>query len=226
MKGICFIPPLHDKTVEGMKTQTRRLIVSRTGFFQVCSKNGIVTNIWQTDADEWTGENLIPVKPRYNVGEIVYLKEPYAILPDNSIVSIAYKFGYPENLKEQIGAWKSNSIPNVSNINWKNKLFMPASAARSFIKITAIKVERLQDISDEDCIKEGIGLAKRSGFVPGGMAYDVSEEWDYTYACAAWTPQDAYASLIDKINGKGTWDSNPWVWVYEYILVDRKEVQL
>jgi hypothetical protein len=79
MKGICFIPPLHDKTVEGMKTQTRRLIVSRTGFFQVCSKNGIVTNIWQTDADEWTGENLIPVKPRYNVGEIVYLKEPYWI---------------------------------------------------------------------------------------------------------------------------------------------------
>jgi hypothetical protein len=165
---------------------------------------------------------------------------------------------------------------------------MPAYAARNFIKITNVRAERLQNISDEDCIKEGIyleflecdyfhyhdpqnryyckdceekgrkrligeALSNKSDF---GFE-DIDDEWikeeldSYSMdagsddmktcdICGAdlsvyknpesnehfYSPQDAYASLIDKINGKGTWDSNPWVWVYEYILVDRKEVQL
>lgn len=208
MKGICFIEPLFHKVVKGQKTQTRRIIVSRTGYFQVASKNGIVTEIWQTDANEWCGDNLVPVKPKYKVGEIVYLKEPHIIyteeyqeLKDNFIgLKTAYKYGNHLSIQDIVGN---------DSAKWKNKLFMPESAARYFIKITGVRAEKLQDISDEDCLKEGIfevmgGALNMNGIDGIGWLQ----------------PNDAYAALIDKINGKGTWKSNPWVWVYDFELTN------
>jgi hypothetical protein len=102
---------------------------------------------------------------------------------------------------------------------------MPAKYARHFIKITAVRCERLRQISDEDCIREGIkysrentpegmssfpyytnGLRKKRGSAKyNQMQYD--------------TPQQAYAALIDSIHGKGTWEQNPYVWVYVFKLV-------
>lgn len=204
MKGICFIEPLFHKVVKGQKTQTRRIIVSRTGHFQVASKNGIVTEIWQTDANEWCGENLVPVKPKYNVGEIVYLKEPYSYLSLNNQEPVEiYKYG--EDYSD---------IEEVAPIKWKNKLFMPESVARCFIKITGVKAERLQDISDEDCSKEGIEcFTKDNRVFKFGL-----DGWEWSDMPRS--PKDAYASLIDKINGKGTWDKNPWVWVCDFELTN------
>lgn len=197
MKGICFIEPLFHKVVKGEKTQARRIIVSRTGYFQVerdCVSRDII-DIWQTDDNEWCGENLIPVNPKYKVGEVVYLKEPYH---KDSNDDIHYKFGYPENQKEM----------DKHNLKWSNKLFMPESAARYFIEITEIRAERLQDISDEDCLKEGI-------FEVMGGALNMNNIDPIGYL----QPSDAYATLIDKINGKGTWEKNPFVWVYDFKLV-------
>lgn len=215
MKGICFIEPLHGKTVKNIKVQTRRLVVSRTGFFQVCSKNGVVTNIWQTDANEWTGENLIPVKSRYKVGDVLYLKEPYCIGVNgcDTLPSLIY---YKYNDKDMSFLTRTGLI---NDIKWKNKLFMPASVARHFIKITEVRAERLQDISDEDCIKEGIEEE---------LNIHDGKQW-FTYCNGTHsfdTPREAYKALINSIDGKDTWDNNPWVWVYDYELIDRKEVQL
>lgn len=205
MKGICFKGNLFNKVVSQEKTQTRRMIVSRTGYFQVESRNGVIFDIWQTDANEWCGDNLVPVKPRYEVGEIVYLKEPYY---KDSNDDIHYKFGYPENQQEM----------DKHGLKWSNKLFMSESAARYFIQITDLRVEKLQDISDVDCLKEGIEYAP---------ICTLSWKDELTPAWANGinrykTPKDAYAALIDKINGKGTWERNPFVWVYDFKLIDKK----
>jgi hypothetical protein len=126
-------------------------------------------------------------------------------------------------------------------------MFMPEFLARNFIKITAVRCERLQDISSEDCLKEGImtdedamlterndeccercggtGLYNSGGL--NGIIHDVdcnkcNEKIFYCYDLQGrpyQTPQQAYAALIDKINGKGTWQSNPFVWVYEFKLI-------
>lgn len=78
-----------------------------------------------------------------------------------------------------------------------------------------------QDVSDEDCLKEGIypyyyGDEKEKiecGFYPDGFSfYGI----DYHYP----TPREAFAVLIDRISGKGTWESNPYVFAYEFELVD------
>ena len=102
---------------------------------------------------------------------------------------------------------------------------MPESAARYFIEITAVRAERLQDISDEDCMKEGIEVVHRAGHAgennPSGLCFDISQKWDYQYSCSESAPWKAYAALINKINGKGTWEKNPWVWVYDFELINK-----
>jgi len=144
-------------------------------------------------------------KARYRVGEVIYLKEPYC--DDLVIDEIFYKY---DNLQDKM---------NLGISIWKNKLFMPESAARYFIKITKVSIERLQEISHEDCFKEGI------------IKTNNLEEIKYTYKFFSKklnriiesmdfiTPQEAYSDLIDSINGIGTWDNNPYVYVYDFELI-------
>ena len=101
-----------------------------------------------------------------------------------------------------------------------NKMFVRADLMPYQIRITNVRIERLQDISDEDCLKEGIyayyyGDEKEKRFYeipPNGYSFDGT---DFQYP----TPREAFANLIDKVSGKGTWDSNPYVWVYDFELV-------
>lgn len=94
-----------------------------------------------------------------------------------------------------------------------NKMFVRADIMLHRIRITNIRVERLQDISEEDCLKEGI------------MRGEFLNTWDeYYFECGqnyitAKTTRDAYKKLINKVSGKGTWESNPWVFVYDFELV-------
>jgi hypothetical protein len=77
---------------------------------------------------------------------------------------------------------------------------------------SGVRCERLQDISDEDCIKEGISAISQKYNAPfiyyNGFDYDN-------------TPSRSYATLINKICGKGTWESNPYVWVYDFKLLKK-----
>lgn len=203
MKGICFIEPMFIASVNKRKFHFRHIITPQPD-------NIRATNVIYSDAPDyilsephrhWTPEpsNYFLTsdnkycKPKYKVGETVYLKEPYN--DSASQYRILYKF--------------NSDVKGETASFWKNKLFMPESAARYFIKITAVRVERLQDISDEDCIKEGIRSIMDITYM--------NRVDDVGYLSA----EDAYAALIDKINGKGTWESNPFVWVYEFELVTK-----
>lgn len=103
-----------------------------------------------------------------------------------------------------------------------NKMFVRAVLMPHHIRITNIRVERMQDISEADCLKEGIKEIYERG------TDDPSEFYGYAYLpdatpCVDETynyPQEAYASLIDRISGKGTWESNPYVFVYDFELID------
>ena len=98
-------------------------------------------------------------------------------------------------------------------------MFVKADLMPHHIEITDIKVERLQDISDEDCMKEGIyRLDSANG--NGGIAYSFVGASDKKHIGLYNTPRDAFSALIDKVSGKGTWESNPYVWVYEFKLFD------
>lgn len=93
---------------------------------------------------------------------------------------------------------------------WKNKMFVKAKYMPYRIRITDIRVERLQDISEEDCLREGVEKWIDCYIVPGIM-----ENHGKNNACFD-SPREAFAALIDRISGRGTWQRNPWVFVYGF----------
>ena len=96
-------------------------------------------------------------------------------------------------------------------------MFVRADLMPHQIRITGVRVERLQDISDEDCLREGI-----LEDCPG-VQYSFPTEIGYCGQYPFGSPRDAFAALIDRISGKGTWEKNPWVFVYEFELVKNQD---
>lgn len=137
---------------------------------------------------------------RYNVGDIVAIAQSYE--------SIYNEKGL-ETMDMLVLGLKNHK-------GWQNKLFVAAGEMTHHIRITDVKVERLQDISDEDCLREGIN-ASNSHEIGYGIP------WVYEFAKSKMvylTPCEAFAALIDSISGKGTFNSNPYVFAYEFELVD------
>lgn len=135
----------------------------------------------------------------YRVGEVVAIAQSYETLANN---------GYLDKMIDGLLSMKKE----YAGAGYKNKMFVKAELMPRHIKITNIRVEYLQDISDEDCLREGIFKSDAN--------YCFYERLKKIYTYIINTPRKAFAVLIDKVSGKGTWDSNPMVWVYEFELVD------
>ena len=210
MQGICFIDQLVPAVVKERKRQTRRIATHQNFSYSELS------NVCQ-------GIYISPAKPKYKVGEIVYIKEPYIALTSKGERYISYSDYTIKKVPDNVSLDVFLKVEQKSETQkgYLNKLFMPAWATRHFIEIISERAERLQDISEEDCITEGIqkwenlkGLPKKSRSVPELLRWNDGISWE-NHA----TAQEAYASLINDINGKGTWEKNPFVWVYEFKLV-------
>jgi len=102
--------------------------------------------------------------------------------------------GPADSRHEKFPTVHSNYARGGKAIYWNPSIHMPRWASRILLEITAVRVERLQDITNEQAIAEGIG-----------------EPLDERYAV-----QDEFRPLWDSINGAGSWDVNPWVWVVEF----------
>lgn len=149
-----------------------------------------------------TDEKLLEFKPQYRMGEVVAVAMSYKSIYEK----VAKTWEYAEEYKRE--------YENLAG--WNNKMFVRPELMLHSIKITNIRIERLQDINDEDCMKEGI-IEHTAEIIPNYPPYT-------QYCCGISevfcdTPRQAFAALIDKINGKGTWESNPHVFVYDFELV-------
>lgn len=176
--------------LEGRKTMTRRIIGSYYNEILDMSRyaKGEVIAIAQSYKDAgWDADTM----------QEVYVKTP-TIFPDldeyeklSGIIDLPFKY----------------------HRGWNNKMFVRADLMPHRIKIAYIKVERLQDISDEDCMKEGIDRFEKEWGC-----------WDkeccsfYTFSFDS--PREAFAALIDKVSGKGTWERNPYCFCYTFKLID------
>ncbi len=199
---------LTDAVIEGRKIMTRRLISwSLTEqWIEFVSDAPSVGGVYvhESEKDFYERET-----PRYKVGEIVAVAQNYFSTYDES--------------KWENGIWY-NEFADGSDITnhagWINKMFVKAEYMPHQIRITGIRCERLQDISDEDCMKEGVLEHPYRGYMVDGIVYKNSKDKEYNGSLQIFdTPREAFAVLIDKISGRGTWKSNPWVVVYEFELV-------
>lgn len=202
MKKIMFgdIFGLNEAVLSGRKTMTRRVI--KGDYIKIVHLEHEGSFIGIT-AD---GESVILPQPAYNVGEEVAIAQPYK----NIYEGLEEKEGNSKanewwcNLYERIG-------DPTKHAGYKNKMFVRADLMPHRIRITKTKLERLQDISEEDCLREGI--VKTDCVAPYGFPVGNGKWKNYR------TPQDAFSSLIDKVSCRGTWERNPWVFAYDFELV-------
>lgn len=140
-------------------------------------------------------------------------KLPYKV---GEVVAIAqsYKEIYPNADFEMIDG---NFI--TESAGWTNKMFVRANLMKRHIMFTDVKVELLQDISEKDCLREGIRYypsTDKRWSNDSGYGYHIPKNGLHLFD----TPYEAFANLFERISGKGTWESNPWVAAYEFKLID------
>ena len=222
---------LEQAVIAGTKTMTRRIIPdieidwNRRGRVTL-PISGFEHGVLFMDVrsilhDAGTCDYSAPAKyqPKYEVGERVAVAQAYKndeVLSYNAIKEdgTAREDGFQRH-KEMLG---SNG--------YRNKLFVRADLMPHVIEITDIKAERLQDISDEDCLREGVYKDEENGRIIG---YPIGVPFFYTFTGAVskktgkqlyWTtPKEAFSELIDLLNGRGTWERNPWVYAYTFELI-------
>jgi len=139
-----------------------------------------------------------PCQPPYKVGEIVAVAQSYDQI-DPQIVH--YRI-------DDLGDWGGDHPGQY------NKMFVRADLMPHQIRITSVRPERLQDITDEDCLKEGLEWQHGAN-----MFYVNYNRTNNSRELLGDTPREAFASLMDKISGRGTWERNPFVWRIEFKLV-------
>lgn len=187
---------LTEAVLSGRKTQTRRIYTTPANAYGGLEvENGSIISF---DANG----NEIVTRPKYKVGEVVAIAQSYK--------NVGYDPEAPLMEANGIGGY----VKTKYSPGWTNKMFVRADLMPHHIRITNVRVERLQNISDEDCIKEGIVKRYNCGGIP---YYKLNPNDDGIVIYR--TPQEAYAALIDRISGKGTWESNPYVFVYDFELV-------
>ncbi len=96
-------------------------------------------------------------------------------------------------------------------MKWKPSIHMPRWASRITLEVTGVRVERLQDISEEDAIAEGVECWEERG-------YDDAQDFYRNYHTGGdlFTAKASYRTLWESINGPGSWERNDWVWVIEF----------
>lgn len=191
--------------INGTKTQFRQIVPQKAlDAWEDKDDGDEYSRSVYADSYETKMRNFLLKYSQYKLGEVVAIAQSYF---DIKTSANSYRPPIWEGYKD----WHEylNTLPDWDFAGQYNKMFVKADLMPHKIEITNIRVERLQDISDQDCLAEGI-----EGDCAG-----------YEYSCgknkfgAFKTPKIAYSSLIDKISGKGTFEINPLVFVYNFKLV-------
>ena len=202
MKKIVFSDRygLTQAVLSGRKTMTRRIAYTKPMNHELHTGHDDTSHIVLCD-----GWEKVAVS-RYVVFEEVAVAQRYA--NDDVLTFNAYD---NEGQLRKDGYKRHQEM--LASPGYRNKMFVKAEYMPYHIRITNIKVERLQDISEEDCLKEGVEKWIDCYIVSGIM-----ENKGKNNVCFD-TPREAFAALIDRISGKGTWNSNPWVFAYTFELL-------
>ena len=181
---------LTDAVLNGTKIMTRRVIPQKV-----------------VDECVVSGEAMLHAP--FKEGEIVAIAQSYSDVLEEMV---SKKGGFGKEESDFQDEWYGTP-------GYNNKMFVRADLMPHHIRITGIKVERLQDISEEDCLKEGVYIDESSPscYQPfftfkNSLVQRTPLGWD--------NARDAFAALIDKVGKKDDWNKNPWVYVYEFELVD------
>ena len=200
--------------LEGRKTQTRR-IVTESALRMLLDIPQYVDRTFDEMAEycacDNTAKYLVKLYAPNAVGKEVAIAQSY-----RDILGAEY---LPTSIEDEIIALVKENSGGISN-----KMFVRANLMPHRIKITNIRIERLQDISEEDCLKEGfekINVNNGCGNMLSHWKYLLTYEdkLGRSLQLGSRFYKEAFSLLIDKTCGEGTWEKNPWVFVYDFELI-------
>ena len=215
-KPILFNTEMVKAILEGRKTVTRRIVKipkciekQENGLYTLCAEDSVYH-------DKGFGEIAEYIKMPYQIGDILYVRETWwrgdiigvnDDIEENDI-TLYYADGY---IKENL---------NYETIKWRPSIHMPKSVARIFLRVTNVRAERLQDITTDDCMDEGVN--RRTRIRLGYSAKESMEDFNNTQL------KDTFKKLWDSTIKKGDietygYKANPWVWVIEFERMEKSK---
>jgi hypothetical protein len=197
-RPILFSAPMVRAILDGQKTQTRRVVkpagrLVATSWSPLHPERGLRVTVRTGPRSTHTGPigDHLDACPYGEPGDRLWVRETWARFPGNDPV---YRATYDGRFGS---GWK-----------WKPSIHMPRWASRLTLEVTAVRVERLHDISESDAANEGISCSSghRWGLAETGVEHNA--------------PSHAFRSLWQNINGPGSWEANPWVWAVSFKRVE------
>lgn len=223
-RPIIFNTEMIRAILNGTKTQTRRLVRhmpeiknGETGVFEKMDDG-----TFQMRIDQYNGTIYdYPIKPMFSVGDFLYVSETQKIhrtqdCQGSDVVVVNYiADGTTRNFYVSEKEWKRLGKYNLEGNKYFSPYWTTKETARLFLKITDIRVERLQDITEEDAVEEGCFAGCREIKTGPWGVEDDPEVWTAVEAF-----QDVWAETIKRteIDQYG-WDANPWVFVYTFKVI-------
>lgn len=206
-RPILFSAPMVRALLAGTKTQTRRTInTDRHGWDAQAMELACVQ---EHDSDElgvqaYFGPQRFGVRCPYGKpGDRLWVRETWAKWGRDDQCGEG-----PAQTHEPI--YRADGWPWDERDKWRPSIHMPRRVSRITLEVSGVRVERLQDISHADALAEGIEWTP----IPAGRLF-------HDYRCRPPAPtltsaRECYRSLWESINGTGSWEANPWVWVVEF----------
>ncbi len=206
-KPILFSAPMVRAILENKKTMTRRVLKLPKWIWWTDEAKGMLH--FATDGEGYgdSGDLHISELQEYysprKVGDILWVRETWLKADDG--------FYYKADIKVPS---ESENIRKIYGYKWKPSIHMPKNAARIYLKITNVRVERVQNITEEDAIAEGISPWDDACYENNGWSptlYDPDSGGSPIF-------RDGFQGLWDYLNEKRGygWEQNPWVWVYKF----------
>ena len=204
-RPILFSGPMVRAILEGRKTMTRRVVKLRYG------ADVVVTNgqVWKPARVDYAGYVDCPYG---QVGDRLWVRETFGMfkqLPGDQIHALVRGDGRGDGFTPHYRATDTLEMPDGA---WRPSIHMPRWASRILLEVVSVRVERLQDISEEDARAEGVervvaGVGWRRYCDPDSEEVGVPPCGD---------ARRSFRSLWKFINGDESWNANPWVWVVEF----------
>ena len=204
-KPILFSGPMVQAILAGRKTMTRRVLKPAKGAtIADCKPTGVKVGIAEIHALPLEKLSL----PKYKVGDLLWVREAWRTESNDCDIWAPSKLGGGETILFEADAnWKDNK--SVGRL--RASMHMPRWASRITLEVTAVKVERLKDISEDDARAEGCEPA--AAHLP-----DVRGEGYPLHRVELW--KEGFSELWESINGPGSWGANPWVAAYSFKVLE------
>jgi hypothetical protein len=196
-RPILFSAPMVRAILDGRKQQTRRVVKPQDSVETHEDKSGVI-DVIHLHSPRCPGYCDYACKfpcPYGAAGDRLWVRETWSKAKSCN----AHDLFYRADGDRQYG--KQHALSYVEREDrWRPSIHMPRWASRITLELTGVRVERLQDISDDDAKAEGV----------------VRNEWSWDDGESPTTDREAFECVWVAINGRGSWDANPWVWVIDF----------